>query len=92
MSWLFYTWGKSLWYPLGRRLGGPQNQSGCCGEGINLLSLVGIKPQQFSPQPIAIQTVPSWLHKKDVITIHYAKSNDLALVGKLQILLNNRVF
>jgi hypothetical protein len=24
--------GKSPWYPLGKRLGEPQNQPGCCGE------------------------------------------------------------
>jgi hypothetical protein len=27
-----YSWGRSPWYPLDRRLGGPQNQSGRCGE------------------------------------------------------------
>jgi hypothetical protein len=29
---LLYPWGKSPRYPLDRRLGGPQNQSGRCGE------------------------------------------------------------
>jgi hypothetical protein len=27
-----YPWGKSSRYPMDRRLGGPQNQSGRCGE------------------------------------------------------------
>jgi hypothetical protein len=27
---------KSPWYPLDRRLGGPQSRSGCCGEDKNL--------------------------------------------------------
>jgi len=28
MPWPLYSKGKSLWYPLDRRLGGPQSQSG----------------------------------------------------------------
>jgi len=31
-SWLLYTQGKSLQYPLDRRVGGPQSQIGCGGE------------------------------------------------------------
>jgi hypothetical protein len=34
---------KSPWYPLISRLGGPQNQYGCLGEGEDVLPLVGIK-------------------------------------------------
>jgi hypothetical protein len=34
--------GKNPRYPLDRRLGGPQNQSGCCGIEKNLLPLLGI--------------------------------------------------
>jgi len=32
MPWLLYPWGKSPQYPLDRRLGGPQGQSGCGGK------------------------------------------------------------
>jgi hypothetical protein len=37
--------GKEFKYPLDRRLGGFQNQSGHCGEKKNFLPLPGIKPQ-----------------------------------------------
>jgi hypothetical protein len=30
-----YPQGKSPWFPLGRRLGGPQSRSGCCSEERN---------------------------------------------------------
>jgi len=30
--WLVYPWGKSPWYPLDSRLGGPQSQYGYCGK------------------------------------------------------------
>jgi hypothetical protein len=36
--------GKSLQYPLNRRLGGPQTQSCCFGEDKNLLAMPGIDP------------------------------------------------
>jgi len=32
MSWPLYSREKYLWYPMYRRLGGPQSQSGCGGE------------------------------------------------------------
>jgi hypothetical protein len=44
---------KSPWYPLDRRLGGPQSWSGCCGEKKNL-ALTVIKPRSSSLQPITI--------------------------------------
>jgi hypothetical protein len=34
---------KSPWYSLDRRLGEPQNKSGCCGEEKNT-ALLGIEP------------------------------------------------
>jgi hypothetical protein len=40
--------GESPWYPLDRRLGGPQSWSGHCGEEKNL-ALPGIKPGPSSP-------------------------------------------
>jgi hypothetical protein len=43
-----YLWGKSPWYLLGRRLGGPQSQSECCGEKKEFLPLCGIEPQFLS--------------------------------------------
>jgi hypothetical protein len=46
-----YTKGKSPWYPLDRRLGGPQSQSGHIGEEKNSQPLAGLE----SPitQPVA---------------------------------------
>jgi hypothetical protein len=40
---LFYPQGKSPWYPLDRRLGGPQSQSGCNGEEKNSQPLPGLE-------------------------------------------------
>jgi hypothetical protein len=44
-----YLEGKSSLYPLNRRLGGPQSQSGCGGEEKNSSPLPGIKPRSYSP-------------------------------------------
>jgi hypothetical protein len=43
--------GKSLWYPLDRMLGGPQNRSGRGGEGKNLQPLPGLELQIIQPVP-----------------------------------------
>jgi hypothetical protein len=45
--------GKRLWYPLDRRLGGPQRWSGCYREEKNI-SLPGIKTKPSSMQPTGI--------------------------------------
>jgi hypothetical protein len=45
----FYSQGKSPQYPLNRRLGGLQSQSGCYGEEKNLFHLTGTKPWPSSP-------------------------------------------
>jgi hypothetical protein len=39
-----YPQGKSPWYPLNRRLGGPQSRSGRCGEEKNSQPPLGIEP------------------------------------------------
>jgi hypothetical protein len=39
-----YTQGRSPWYPLGRRLGGPQSRSGRGGEEKNSQRLPGLEP------------------------------------------------
>jgi len=41
-----FTPGEGGWYPLNRRMGGPQNQSGHFGQEKNLLPL-----QKFNPRP-----------------------------------------
>jgi hypothetical protein len=49
--WLLYPQGKSPWYPLDRRLGGPQSQSGRFGE-EKILDPTGTQtptPQSSSP-------------------------------------------
>jgi len=42
---------KSPWYPLDRRLGRPQDKSGCGGEDKNSQNLPGIEPCSSSLQP-----------------------------------------
>jgi len=49
MPWPFDDQGMSLWYPLSRRLGGPQSWYGHFGEEKNPLSLARIKPRLLSP-------------------------------------------
>jgi hypothetical protein len=56
-----YPRGKRPWYPLDKRPGGQQSQSGRCGVGKNVLSLPEIEPRSSSPYPVAIPTELSWL-------------------------------
>jgi hypothetical protein len=39
-----YSQGNSLWYPLDKRVGGPQSQSGRGGEEKNSQPLPGLEP------------------------------------------------
>jgi hypothetical protein len=39
------TLGKIVWYPLDKRLGGPQSRFGRCGKEKNLLPPPGIEPK-----------------------------------------------
>jgi hypothetical protein len=48
---LLYSQGKSLWYPLVRRLGGPQSWSVCGGEEKNSQLLLGL--ESLIIQPVA---------------------------------------
>jgi hypothetical protein len=50
---LLYPQGKSPWYPLGRRLGGPQSCSGCSGEEKNSQSPC----QELNPRTLIVQPV-----------------------------------
>jgi hypothetical protein len=49
MLWLLHPQGKSPWYPLERRLCGPQSQSGHGGEEKNSQTLPRIKPPMIQP-------------------------------------------
>jgi hypothetical protein len=49
MPWPLYPQGKGPWYPLDRRLGGPQSQSGCSGEEKNSQPLPGLEPSVIQP-------------------------------------------
>jgi len=51
MPWQLYHQEKRPWYPLDRKLGGPQSQSGHSGEEKKSLPLPGIKPQSSSLKP-----------------------------------------
>jgi hypothetical protein len=48
--WLLNPWRNCHWYPLDRRLGGPQNWSGCCREKKNLFTA---RNWTLAIQPIA---------------------------------------
>jgi hypothetical protein len=57
-----YPQGKNPWYPLNRRLGGPQSRSGHGGEEKNSQSPPGIEPRnpdRPARSLVAIQTEPS---------------------------------
>jgi hypothetical protein len=54
--WPLYPQGKSSRYSLNRTLGGPQSQSGCCGEEKNVLPLSGTEPWASSSQSVVIAT------------------------------------
>jgi hypothetical protein len=61
MPHMLYLWERSPWYPLARRLGEPQSQSGCHGYRENSLASTKSQTQLPSPHPIAIMTVLSRL-------------------------------
>jgi hypothetical protein len=56
-----YHLGNSSRYPLDRMLGGPQSQSGRCGERKNVLSLQGIESQPYSPSLYRLSYPNSWI-------------------------------
>jgi hypothetical protein len=56
-----YPQGKSLWYPLNRRLGGHQSQYGHGGEKKNSQPLPGHKPLIIQPVAQCYTTELSWL-------------------------------
>jgi hypothetical protein len=49
MPWALYPQGESPWYPLYRRLGGSQSQSGCCWEERNVFSSAGNQTHAVQP-------------------------------------------
>jgi hypothetical protein len=58
-----YPRGKNPWYPLDRRLGGPQSQSGRYGE-VKIRDPTGTRtltPRSSSPCLVTIHTALSWL-------------------------------
>jgi hypothetical protein len=61
MLWLLYPQGKSLWYPLNRRQGGPQSKSGCSDEVKNSKLLPGFEPPIIQPVAQCYTTELSWL-------------------------------
>jgi hypothetical protein len=66
-----HTEGKSLWYPLDRRLGGAQNQSGHGGEENNSQPLPGLEPQIIKTVAQCFTIELSWL----LINVTYAVEN-----------------
>jgi len=45
IPWPLYPQGRSSWYSLDRKLGGPQSQPGCCGEEKESQPLPELEPQ-----------------------------------------------
>jgi hypothetical protein len=61
MPWLLYPQGKSPFYPLDRKLDGPQSQSGYGGEEKNSQPMLGLKPLIIQSIAQHYTTVLSWL-------------------------------
>jgi hypothetical protein len=59
-----YPQGKSPSYPLDRRLGGPQNRSGCGGEEKNSQPLPGPEPWIIQPVAQHYNIELSWLQRR----------------------------
>jgi hypothetical protein len=57
----FHPQEKSPWYPLDRRLGGPQSQSGRGGEEKNFRLVPGLEPPIIQPVTQRYATELSWL-------------------------------
>jgi hypothetical protein len=74
--WTFYTQGKNPWYPLDRRLGGPQSQSGCGGEEKNSQPLPRLEPSIIQPIAQCYTTqlfqLPKWIAVKEIYTDWYS--------------------
>jgi hypothetical protein len=51
--------GKSPWYPLDRKLGGPQSRSGCGGEEKTSQPLPGLKPLIIQPVAQSYSIIPA---------------------------------
>jgi hypothetical protein len=61
MPWLLYSQGRSPWYPLDRRLSGPQSWSGLGGERKNSHPLLALEPLIIHPIAQCLTTELSWL-------------------------------
>jgi hypothetical protein len=68
-----YLQGKSLWYPLDRRLDGPQNRSGRGGEEKNSQPLPGLEPPII--QPVA------WLYTTELTRLLF-RNKGCAILDK----------
>jgi hypothetical protein len=67
--------GKSPWYPLDRRLGGPQSHSGRGGLEKNSQPPPGIEPQNPIVQPVA-QRYTNWGHnREDLVSEIHRREN-----------------
>jgi hypothetical protein len=63
MSQPLYPQGKSLWYPLDRRLDGPQSRSGRGGEEKNSQSPPEIEPKNPDRPTISLIVIPTELSR-----------------------------
>jgi hypothetical protein len=77
-TWPLYPQGKSPWYPLDSRLGGPQSRSGHSGEEENSQPPLGIEP--YTPDRQARNLVfdtQSNLKKDNIMTYSFKRVGNL---------------
>jgi hypothetical protein len=67
----FCLQGNSPWYPLDRRLGGPQSRSGRGGEEKSSQPLLGLKPPIVQPVAQRSTTELSWLRALRSLTLRH---------------------
>jgi hypothetical protein len=79
MAWSLYPQGNSSWYPLDKRLGGPQSRSGRGGEEKNSHPLTGLKVSII--QPVAQRYTTELSRLLVFPNIHYKMIIDLVEVN-----------
>jgi hypothetical protein len=80
-----YLQGKSPWYPLDRRLGGPKSWSGCSGEEKNSQPLLGLEHPIIQPVAHCYTTELSWFPTVTVTICNIFTKEDVEVL--LQIVL-----
>jgi hypothetical protein len=82
---LLYSQGNSPWYPLDRKLGGPQNRSGRGGEEKNSQPLPRLEPQIMQPVAQRYTIELFWLLFLTVAPRIFSKFKAVAMLKDLKI-------